>query len=522
MRSFRPREIKAVAVIGAGPAGLAAARELLEGGFSVVVFEQRRTVGGTWVYSAEARDDEGIENSAMYRSVTANASRPFLEFSDFPIPDTVPIYPRHGHIAEYLRSYADTFGIAGRIRFRHRVLSVSPAEGGGWTVRWRHEGVESGGTFDAVAVANGHHSVPRWPGDVRGIETFSGPAIHSCAYKTPSNPVATADKRVLIVGIGNSGCDIATDLKDSAAKIFLSSRSGGWVFPRWLKGRPVDQVEFESRFTRHALPEWLSRLWSPLTARRVRRRYFGLDGGVHRWGLDPQFGPYESHAAINDEFFPCIANGSLVIKPGLTELTHNAARFADGTSEEVDAAIFATGYSIAFPFLAEDLLRVDAATNRVELFQQMLAPDLPDTLADTLAFLGVVQPQSGFMPVIEMQARWITSLWQGRIALPPKDQMCKAIAAARQERETNYVIRPRHSIEVESPGYTDLLARQLGVMPKPLRHPRVLRELLFEPIHPAQYRLDGPGARPDVAEQTLLNLARNRRKECFNKSLSPR
>jgi dimethylaniline monooxygenase (N-oxide forming) len=156
---------------------------------------------------------------------------------------------------------------------------------------------------------------------------------------------------------------------------------------------------------------------------------------------------------------------------------------------------------------------VDPDTNRVELFRQMLAPDLPDTLA----FVGVIQPQSGFMPVIEMQARWITALWQGRITLPSKARMLQEIAADRREREANYVIRPRHSVEVESPGYADRLARQLGVMPKPLQHLPVLRELLFEPIHAAQYRLDGPGAKPTLAEQTLLNLARNRRTECFNK-----
>ena len=508
-------EIKTVAVIGAGPAGLVAAREATAGGFSVTLFEQRHQAGGTWNYSPEPRDESGIETSAMYRSVTANASRPFLEYSDFPIPDTVPVYPRHRHIADYLRSYSDAFGITGTIRFGHQVLSVAQEHGDRWTVRWQHQGAESSETFDAVAVANGHHSTPRWPNDVQGLEAFAGPIIHSRAYKTPSNPIDTADKRVLIVGIGNSGCDISTDLKDTAAQVFLSTRSGGWVFPRWLKGRPVDQVEFESRFSRFTQPERLAQLWAPITSRRIKKRFFGLDAGVHRWGLDPQFGPYESHAPINDEFLPCIANGSVVVKPGLTELTQTGARFADGTAEEIDVAIFATGYSIAFPFLSPDLIRVDPATNRVELFQQMIAPDLPDTVA----FLGVLQPQSGFMPVIEMQARWITALWQGRISLPSKPQMRAAIAKDRQQRERNYVLRPRHSIEVETPGYTDLLARQLGVMPKPLRHLRLLRQLLFEPIHPAQYRLDGPGSRPDIAERTLLNLAHNRRKECFNKSL---
>ena len=508
-----------VAVIGAGPAGLAAAKEAMAGGFAVMVFEQRQTVGGTWVYSADARDENGIESSAMYRSVTANASRPFLEFSDFPIPDSVPVYPRHSHIAGYLRSYADFFGIIPQIRFGHRVLSVAPAAGNGkqWTVRWQHHGAEAAQTFDAVVIANGHHSAPRWPDDLKGLGTFSGPVIHSHTYKTPSNPVQTLDKRVLIVGIGNSGCDIATDLAGTASQVLLSTRSGGWVFPRWLQGRPVDQVDFESRFSRFAVPERLSRLWAPLTNRRIRKRYFGMDGGVARWGLHPRFGPYEAHAAVNDGFFPCVGNGFILVKGEVTELTGGVARFADGTSEKVDLVIAATGYSISFPFLADDLIRVDQKTNRVNLFQQMIAPDLPETLA----FVGLVQPQSGFMPVIEMQSRWITALWQGRIALPSKTGILKSIAADRRARETTYVVRPRHSIEVESPGYTDLLAKQLGVEPKPLRHIRILPQLLFEPVHPAQYRLDGPGANPPAAEQTLLRLAHNRRRECFNKSLYP-
>jgi cation diffusion facilitator CzcD-associated flavoprotein CzcO len=514
MKGDRPIKIHNVAVIGAGPAGLVGAKELRASGMSVAVFEQRHSIGGTWNYSERQWDEHGIPSSGMYRSVTANASRPFLEFSDFPLPDSVPVYPRHPHIAAYLRNYAGTFGVSEQVRLGCKVLSIAPtaSEGSRWIVRYKQGSEEMSETFDAVAIANGHHSSPRMPEGIPGFETFAGEILHSHRYKTPLKPVDMTGQRVLVVGIGNSGCDIATDLAPVAQRVIVSTRSGAWVFPRWIEGRPVDQVDFETRFMRMAVPKWLRHALEPLVMRWVRRRYFGIDAGVARWGLYPRFGPYEAHAAVNEQFFSCIANGSVALRGDVTEFDRTGARFADGY-EEFDVVLFATGYSIDFPILSRELNPVDPATNHVELYQQIIAPRTPATLA----FLGVVQPQTGFMPVIELQARWIAALWRGRIELPSEAAMRQAIAADRRQRESMYVSRPRHSIEVEWPDYSDVLARQLGVMPRYLTHPRVLLQLLFEPIHAAQYRLDGEGADPALAEETLLRLARNRRTECFNK-----
>jgi dimethylaniline monooxygenase (N-oxide forming) len=179
----------------------------------------------------------------------------------------------------------------------------------------------------------------------------------------------------------------------------------------------------------------------------------------------------------------------------------------------VDAVVFATGYLVEFPFLSTELLRVDPETNRIDLYRQILPPSLPHTLG----FVGVVQPQTGFMPLIEMQARWLTAVWTGRVLLPDQEKRRQSIEKDRVIRNSLYVNRPRHSIEVEWPGYTDVLANDLGVMPKPLWHLDVLREYLFEPVHAAQYRLDGDGSNALLAAATLRRLRFTRRKECYNK-----
>ena len=247
--------------------------------------------------------------------------------------------------------------------------------------------------------------------------------------------------------------------------------------------------------------------------RRIRRRYFGIDGGVLRWGLNPQFGPYEAHAAVNERLFPAIGNGSIVMRGNITVWSEDCAHFVDGATERVDAVVFATGYLIEFPFLSPELVEVHPETNRVDLYRQILPP----RLSHTLGFVGVVQPQTGFMPIVEMQARWLTAVWTGRILLPDQGKMIQSIEKDRVTRNSLYVNRPRHSIEVEWPGYTDLLAKDLGVMPKSLRHPDILREYLFEPVHAAQYRLDGEGSNALMAAATLRRFRFNRRKESYNK-----
>jgi hypothetical protein len=265
-------------------------------------------------------------------------------------------------------------------------------------------------------------------------------------------------------------------------------------------------ADYESRFHKLWMRPWLAKLLDGYLMQRVRQRYFGPEGNLKRYGLDPAFGPYETHAAVNDEVLDRISVGAITVKPSLERFSGpGTAHFTDGSAAEIDGVIFATGFSIGAPFLEEGLLPLHPEENRVSLYKEILNPAAPPTLA----FIGLVQPQTGFMPVIEMQARWILQVWRGQVGLPDPEYMRAQIQRDRQERESMYVQGPRHTIEVEWPDYSDWFAREMGVLPG-LDYARLRGLLLLEPIIGAQYRLRGPGAKPAIARQALEALARTR------------
>ncbi len=366
-------------MIGAGPSGLAAAKNALQAGLSVTVFEQADQVGGNWLFNA----DTG--HSSVYENTHIISSKAWSEYEDFPMPESYPDYPSHEQLQRYFAAYAEHFGVSEVIRFRHRVEQARPVERNRWSITFTNaEGQTHTETFSHLMVCNGHHWDPKFP-DYEG--EFTGTYIHSSRFKTV--PEAWRDKKVVVIGAGNSACDVAVELARITRHVRLSMRSPQWFVPKFLFGKPVDTLA--SNF-----------LWAPRRFRQwvLKRLLLTIQGRHSAYGLpDPNWNPFESHPTLNQDLLPMIRHGRIQPRPAITRLDRDGVVFADGRREQADILIAATGFWVSFPFFDSELIDFRHAL-RVPLYRKMMHPDFP-----TVYFIGLFQPLGCIGPLADFQAR---------------------------------------------------------------------------------------------------------------------
>jgi dimethylaniline monooxygenase (N-oxide forming) len=458
--------------------GITAAKCLLDEGIEPVVFEQTHTLGGIWKFDDALPEGGG----PAYRSLRTNTSKQTMAFSDYPMPQELPDYPVRADVERYLIDYANHFGVPQHIRFGITVEQVTPAGNNRWRVRFSAQGTSREEEFDAVLVCSGVFRHPLMP-ELPGAESFTGTVMHSRAYAEPGQ---FAGRNVAVVGVGSSGTDIAVEVSHVARRVWLSSRKGAWFIPRYLRGRPRDS--YNSRVAA-LVPRRLS---LPLLKRRVLAEYRrgGILGSLRELGLpDPPFNPAIARFTSNADALERIAAGAIVPKPAIARLDGDSIVFADGTREQVDVLILATGYTVSFPFLDESIMRV--TEDGLDLYRLIFHPDHPG-----LSFIGMFRVSGPALPVAEMQARYVARLLRDAVSLPPRAEMCAAIKA-RRERIRREGGSP---FKVEFTAYLDELAEAIGVKPRLWRHPALLPYLLFGTPTPIQYRLDGPGRWSGAAE----------------------
>ncbi|KAJ8277841.1 hypothetical protein GJAV_G00080730 [Gymnothorax javanicus] len=487
-RTFLTRNTMArrVAVIGAGSSGLACIKCCLDEGLVPVCFESSNDIGGLWRYKENPEPDR----ASIYHSVIINTSKEMMCFSDFPIPAEFPNYMHNSLIMDYFRMYAESFQLTRHIRFQTTVCSVNQrpdfARSGQWEVVTEHkEGRKEKHIFDAVMICVGHHAHPNMPlSDFSGIETFKGKYFHSRDYKTPEE---WRGKKVVVIGIGNSGGDIAVELSRVTKQLFLSTRRGAWILNRvGDDGIPID-LYFDRKLNllRRILP---FSFLSGLGENKVNHRF-----NHELYSLQPKHRIMSQHPTVNDELPNRIISGTVCVKPNVCKFQGSSVVFEDGTVEEdIDLVVFATGYSFSFPFLSSSVLSV--AKNKASLYKYIYPPGLE---RPTLAIIGLVQPLGAIMPIAEIQARWATRVFKGLNKLPPMDVMLKDIKEKADKMAKRYVTSQRHTIQVDYIAYMDELAMQFGVRPNflglLLRDPRLGLSVLLGPCTPYQYRLCGPG-----------------------------
>ncbi|MGW3632162.1 flavin-containing monooxygenase [Streptomyces sp. NPDC005122] len=429
--------MRKVCVIGAGSSGIAACQVLAERGIDYDCFELGSYVGGNWRYM----NDNG--QSSAYRSLHINTSRQIMEYASFPMSDEYPVYPGHAHIARYFDGFVDHFGLRPSIRFRTEVVEVVSSEGR-WAVTSRDRGTNDRETavYDAVLVANGHHWKPRWPRPgIAGVAGFEGTQLHSHDYRTPE---PYADRRVLVLGIGNSACDIAVETSRVSRRTFLAMRRGAHILPKYLFGTPTD----------HLTHSWLSRAPLAVQDRGLRILLRLSRGRLADYGLPaPAHRILAAHPTISDDLLSRLGHGDITVKPAPRQAGAGHVSFDDGSSEEIDTIIYCTGYDIAFPFLEDEL--IDLADNDPGLYHRVASPDRPG-----LYFIGLVQPLGAIMPLAEAQSQWVADLLQNRCALPGREEMLDEVRTYRARTARRYVASTRHTIQVDAQAYLKELARE--------------------------------------------------------------
>lgn len=425
------------ALIGAGPMGLAMAKTLLEQNISFQGFELHSDVGGLW--------DINGPRSTMYETAHLISSKTMTEFDDFPMPPETAEYPSHRDLRGYFQAFAKHFDLYRHYSFNTEVLKVEPLgkSGDGWLVHWRENGKEKQAKFAGVLIANGTLSEPNMP-DFPG--NFSGELIHSSQYRSPHQFDA---KRVLIVGAGNSGCDIAVDAIHHGESCDLSMRRGYYFVPKYIFGKPADTFGGAIQ-----LPMWLKRR---------------IDGMILKWFVgDPQkygfpkpdYALYESHPVVNSLILFHAGHGDIRIRADIENMDGNTVHFKDGTHADYDMILAATGYNLHYPFIEKEQLNWQG--DAPHLFLNAMHPS-----RDDLFVLGMIEATGlgwqGRHEQAEMVARYISGL-AGETTAAKNIQQEKSADFRKLDGGVNYVKLPRMAYYVDKTAFRKAIRGRIDAL----------------------------------------------------------
>ncbi|NRB03318.1 MAG: NAD(P)-binding domain-containing protein [Rhodobacteraceae bacterium] len=423
------------ALIGAGPTGLAAAKVMKERGIAFQGFELNSGVGGLW-------DIDG-PRSTMYETAHLISSKTMTEFADFPMREEVAEYPSHRELKRYFEDFAAHFDLHRHYHFGAEVLSCAPlgADGDGWRITWRDATGDHEDTFTGLMIANGTLSTPNAPA-FKG--TFDGEIIHSSDYRHASQ---FDGKRVLIIGAGNSGCDIAVDAVHHAASCDISMRRGYYFVPKYVFGKPADTMGGAIKL--------------PMALKRI------VDGMILKWFVgDPQkygfpkpdYRLYESHPIVNSLVLYHAGHGDLSIRPDVARFDGNTVHFRDGSHADYDMILAATGYKLDYPFIDNALLNWQG--DAPHLYLNCMHPE-----RDDLFVLGMVEAAGLGWQGRHEQAEMVVRYIEGLRRKSPEALALRKTKSQGYDRATGgmqYIDLPRMAYYVDKATYRKAVTQWIG------------------------------------------------------------
>lgn len=399
-----------VCVIGAGAAGIAMARALVVRGIPFDCYERGPAIGGLWRFPP---DPSAGDRGCAYASLHANTSKTVMQYPSFPMSDDCPDYPHHTEVARYLDAYADHNGLREHIRFGTEVTRAAPAPDSGWDVTLADG---SAHRYRAVLVASGGRHGEPVHGRFEG--KFTGEQLHSMEYR---GPYGFAGKRVVVLGLGATAADIATEVSRVAETTYLSVRTGHYVVPKILEGRPIDR-----------LSPLMRRLSVEQRRPLVKLMLKLVHGDMTDYGLPaPPYKVGQGPFVASSELLPAIVHGRITPRPVVVSAEDRTLRFADGSSAEADAVIHCTGYRIAVPFL--DREHVGDGDDAPPLYHQVVPPQ-----TEGLYFIGLLHSMTALMPLAEAQSEWVGDLLTGAVRLPSRERMWARVRQARRRQDKRF------------------------------------------------------------------------------------
>lgn len=545
-----------VCVIGAGPSGLTTVKQLLDEGHSVTCFEKNDNIGGIWY----RKEDPSLDAKEMkvFDNLILTVSRKLMGYSDFMVPGD-RLFFTHEEYQQYLEAYADKFNLRSCIIFNATVTHIQKTDNKTWQVTCSINGKNETQEFGAVAICTGPFSTPNLT-SVKDIDKFTGKVVHSSTYRNNSE---FAGKRVLVVGLAESGADIVREVSNVASHTTLCITSYSSILPRVFEGKyATDSVtcrshhyemyvrsqkmpfgfkaifgdNFLSRFVFFtcawtiALIERFIHLFSrPQKEQTPEKNPLGQPSNPPMLDIECE-NTKENTDAINEwnrrshtagegnwtgkiivaknaSFIPNIVNGKIEVNDsGIERIAGNRVYFKDGENKEFDEILLCAGFKQDFSKFGKDLEIKD--NNVRNLFKHCFYPNHDGTAA----LIGFVRPFTGGIPITsEMQARYLALLLNKKVRLP--EDIEKVIEKEKVWEDAMTCYSPRHPESIPSQVlFIDSMAKEIGCfMPiwKLILNPKLFYYIWFYPYNQASYRLTGPHSMYDSALQEIYSQKRS-------------